>query len=86
MTAPDFQPFERRFAKKKKIEKAKFLLSEEGHDDFVILDETATSDNNRSFDGMGLKPVCIPNPNAIYIDEVMQRANEYVASFADIVY
>ncbi|KAG5730381.1 Interferon-induced GTP-binding protein Mx [Termitomyces sp. T112] len=83
MTAPDFQPFEKRYAKKKKIDKAKFLLNEEGHDDFAILDETidAGSDNESST-GLSLDRTSsisqdiIPNPDAIYIDEVMRRADE----------
>ncbi|KAG6883980.1 hypothetical protein C0993_002309 [Termitomyces sp. T159_Od127] len=78
-TAPDFQPFERRFSRKKKIDKAKFLLSEEGHEDFAILDETvdASSDNGSIDDQkISCSSNIVPNPDAIYIDEVMQRAND----------
>ncbi|KAG5337798.1 hypothetical protein C0989_008853 [Termitomyces sp. Mn162] len=81
VTAPDFQPFERRHAKKKKINKAEFLLSEEGHEDFAIPNETVDSwsDKKSVADVTSIETNSsedIVPDDAIYIDEVMQRADE----------
>ncbi|KAG6828831.1 hypothetical protein H0H87_000659 [Tephrocybe sp. NHM501043] len=82
ITAPDFQPFEKRHAKRKKLEKPTFLLSEEGHEDFLhITDDDdgdmISKDEDNSFRSKAsLTPDVIPNPDSIYIDEVMQRAND----------
>ncbi|KAG6897505.1 hypothetical protein C0992_000935 [Termitomyces sp. T32_za158] len=88
MTAPDFQPFKRSHARKKqKIDQAEFLLSEEGHEDLSIVNETIASESEESDEE--LRPPrtkkarshssrCddVPTTNVIYIDEVMKKANE----------
>ena len=85
-TAPDFRPFERRYAQKKSIHKAEFLLGEEGHEDFAALHEPVESGSGNesvaSSEGPNSSEDIVPNPDAIYIDEVMQRADEYVSFLA----
>ncbi|KAG6887851.1 hypothetical protein C0995_012216 [Termitomyces sp. Mi166 len=77
VTAPNFQSFERRHAKKKKLGKPGFLLSEEGHEDFAILDGNTDERSAESVDESSDNGLIItPQSYAIYIDEVMQRANE----------
>ncbi|KAG6883701.1 hypothetical protein C0993_004521 [Termitomyces sp. T159_Od127] len=87
MTAPEFQPYERTHAKKKqKIDQADFLLGEEGHEDLSIVDALADPDTG---DGRPASMADHPFPRSpssnrdegsrtsiIYIDEVMERANE----------
>lgn len=63
-TAPQFQPFERRYAGRKKIEAAKFLISEDGGETFEELSETEEDD-------LYIRPV-----ERIYIDEVLHRAHQ----------
>ncbi|KAG6826305.1 hypothetical protein H0H93_016635, partial [Arthromyces matolae] len=72
MTAPDFQPFEKKHAKKKKIGKAQFLLNEEGHDEFNDFDmDAANPDSDEDEDEDRAS-----KSGPIYIDEVLQRAND----------
>lgn len=74
-TAPEFQPFEKRHAKKKRIGKANFLRSEEGHEDFASPDigehesELSASSSSESGD-------VVLTGKEIYIDEVLERANQ----------
>ncbi|KAG6810925.1 hypothetical protein H0H92_009760 [Tricholoma furcatifolium] len=73
-TAPDFQPFEKRYRRKKKIGRARFLVGEEGHEDETTIDDDGAS----SLSGFGddRHSDIVPNPDAIYIDEVLERAND----------
>ncbi|KAG6917243.1 hypothetical protein DXG01_003275 [Tephrocybe rancida] len=76
VTAPDFQPFERRHAKKKTIDRPQFLINEEGHEDYSTLDDLVdidSDDDQSSASVSGGSPV---NQEPIYIDEVLQRAND----------
>ncbi|KAG6810923.1 hypothetical protein H0H92_009758 [Tricholoma furcatifolium] len=78
-TAPDFQPFERRYRNKKKIGSADFLVSEEGREDSMALDADSGLGSGTVPCAFGLSEDpsdIVPNPNAIYIDEVLERANE----------
>ncbi|KAG6824354.1 hypothetical protein H0H92_007116 [Tricholoma furcatifolium] len=78
-TAPDFQPFERIYRNKKKIGSADFLVSEEGHDDSIAVDDDSGFSNGTIPLAFGLSAELsdiVPNPNAIYIDEVLEKANE----------
>ncbi|KAG6827859.1 hypothetical protein H0H92_010192 [Tricholoma furcatifolium] len=74
-TAPDFQPFERRYRNKKKIGRAEFLVDEEGHEDEKIID---AYDSGLWCSAEEQDSNIVPNPDAIYIDEVLQTANQYV--------
>lgn len=86
MTAPEFQPFKRVHAKKKqKLDQAAFLLSEEGKEELPIVHETIDSVFGDEFypqeDPTPRSP-SIPHlddalrTGVIYIDEVMEKANE----------
>ncbi|KAG5634396.1 hypothetical protein H0H81_002114 [Sphagnurus paluster] len=74
-TAPDFQPYERRFRNTKTIGKAKFLEDEEGHEDFDVSDSESDSDSDSRFTP-GVVYSVVPTGKEIYIDEVFRSANE----------
>jgi hypothetical protein len=67
-TAPEFRPFEKRFAGLKALGKAKFLSNEEGE---VSEQDDHDSDVDSSFE---LKDGTSRKRKIIYIDEVFKRA------------
>ncbi|GLB38018.1 putative TRAFAC class dynamin-like GTPase superfamily, dynamin Fzo YdjA family protein [Lyophyllum shimeji] len=78
-TAPDFQPFEKRHAKKKRIGKANFLQSEDGHEDFASSDSeehARPSPNSSSRPNGASSTEIVLTGKEIYIDEVLDRANQ----------
>lgn len=72
VSAPDFRPFEKRYAETKKLGRAEFLLHEEGHEEMGPSDigESDESDPPTPTD----RPGNLRGP--IYIDEVMGRAHQ----------
>lgn len=76
ITVPEFQPFEKRY-EKKSIGKPKFLISEEGHEDFEDSDIEDVADIGS--DIAGSQDVVVTG-KAIFIDEVLKRANQSVSS------
>ncbi|KAG5651890.1 hypothetical protein H0H81_007047 [Sphagnurus paluster] len=68
ITAPQFQPFEKRYGNKKSLGKAQFLSTEENPDEFQFdpADDSHDSEGDTSLVVTGKK---------IYIDEVLERAN-----------
>lgn len=73
ITAPDFRPFEKRYAETKKLGRAEFLLHEEGHEEIGpsdVYESEARSDSSASMDRVGY------SSGPIYIDEVMGRAHQ----------
>ncbi|KAG5642512.1 hypothetical protein DXG03_002613 [Asterophora parasitica] len=73
VTAPDFQPFEKRYQKKKRIGKAKFLSNEEGHEDFTGSDSDEAAKLSGSDSG---SDDVVAVEQSVYIDEVFECANQ----------
>jgi len=67
-TAPEFLPFEKRFAGKKKLGKAEFLRNEEGEEE----SDDESEDDLISPHSLERKR----KPKLIYIDEVFERAHQ----------
>jgi hypothetical protein len=61
VTAPEFKPFEKRYADSKKLNRADFLVNEDGHEEIGSDDEAVELSSTRE---------------PIYIDEVMERAHQ----------
>ena len=82
MTAPEFRPFERKFKGKRRLGPAKFLRSEEGGD-WDEGSESESEDDGESY-AEPETPVSkkrkreSSSSKTIYIDQVMQRASQYV--------
>ncbi|KAF9461844.1 P-loop containing nucleoside triphosphate hydrolase protein [Collybia nuda] len=72
-TAPKFRPFERRYADVKELEKAEFLAHEEGAEDFELDDDDDREILRKPSSTKSSRN--IPR-GPIYIDEVMERAEQ----------
>ena len=78
MTAPNFRPFESALKEKRHLGRASFLANEEGEDDIG-----EASDNEGEGQGDGgffakttTKPQVLTKSRKIYIDEVMEKAQQ----------
>jgi hypothetical protein len=72
-TAPDFRPYEKRYAKSKSAHWPAFLDDEERAD-------AGDDVENEASVGVG-QPTLVDTPRTIYVDEVHERAGKYVAPF-----
>lgn len=83
-TAPEFMPFEKRYAGLKNIEKAEFLANEDEADDLLVGDfgEESDSEEEEEDDGrlrFDFRPRVRPGiavEKRIWIDEVFNRAHQ----------
>ncbi len=72
-TAPEFRPFSRKQAHVHSLPRPTFLRNEDGDDEGESSDDASVASDDFS----GEEVVAI-EPNAIYVDEVLSRARQYV--------
>ena len=77
MTAPNFRPFESHLKKQRHLSRALFLANEEGEDEAGEASDNEDEDQlDSGFVAKKLKPKV---SRKIYIDEVMEKAQEWVS-------
>ena len=78
MTAPNFRPFESSLKETRHLGRASFLANEEGEDNAGEASDNEDEDHVGSFKKNPSKPQVLAISRKIYIDEVMEKAQQYV--------
>lgn len=76
MTAPNFRPFESSFKETRHLAQASFLANEEGEDNAGEASDNEDEDHVGSFGKKTNKPQVLAVGRKIYIDEVMEKAQQ----------
>jgi hypothetical protein len=78
-TAPDFRPYEKRYAESKSIRWRAFSGNEERSncEEQGIFGDSVESEASNNFG----QPTFVDTPRTIYVDEVHERAEKYVVRF-----
>jgi hypothetical protein len=76
MTAPNFRPFESALKETRHLSRASFLANEESEDNADEASDNEDEDNAGSLVNKTNKPTVLAKSRKIYIDEVMEKAQQ----------